>query len=141
MVDRWYHITVHNYHKDEMAHDCFTYIKSSKKLSIGESTRVYQSVQLKWEGIPEPHVSIPPNSGRNFDALIIPYKKSSIAYFGSLWSAIDFKPPHNEKHRLEGPGDFELIFVVYASKFPPAESKFFLHLGKKLEDVKFYNLI
>ena len=114
-------------------------VRAKKEFNV---TKLNLSIRNNgWQGIPEPHVSIPPNSGRNFDALIIPYKKSSIAYFGSLWSAIDFKPPHNEKHRLEGPGDFELIFVVYASKFPPAESKFFLHLGKKLEDVKFYKLI
>ena len=131
-------LPVRSLHKDEMAHDCAAYVKSSKKLSPDEPPKSYESVQLKWEGIPEPNVSIAHNSNRNFDALIIPHRQSNIAYFGSLWSAIDFKTPSSEKYRLERPGEFELNFIVDSSNFPPAQSKFFLQLGDKLQDVKFY---
>ena len=137
-ASRWYHITVRNIHKDEMAGECAAYVKTSRKLSQDEPPKSYESVQLKWEGIPEPNVSIPHNSNRNFDALIIPHKQSNIAYFGSLWSAIDFETPSSEKYRLEGPGEFELNFIVYWSNFPSTQSKFFLQLGNKLQDVKFY---
>jgi hypothetical protein len=135
---RWYHITVRNVHKDEMAHDCAAYVKSSKKLSPDGPPNSYESVQLKWQGIPEPNISIAQNSNRNFDALIIPHKQSNLAYFGSLWSAEDFKTPPSEKYHLEGPGEFELNFIVYSSNFPPTQSKFFLQLGDTLQDVKFY---
>ena len=65
-----------------MAGECAAYVKTSRKtFAQDEPPKSYESVQLKWEGIPEPNVSIPHNSNSNFDALIIPHKQSNISLF------------------------------------------------------------
>jgi hypothetical protein len=138
---RWYHITVKNRHNSKMAVDCVAYLRRSKNKSTNEPPKEYEPIELKWQGTTTPRSVIPSNFHRNFDALIIPHDKPNVAYFGLIWSAVDFSPPHNDRYSVKGPGDFELDYLVHSFNFPSEESKFFLHLGDKIEDVKFYRII
>lgn len=94
---RCYHITVKNRHNSKMAVDCVAYLRRSKNKSTNEPPKEYEPIELKWMGTTTPRTVIPSNFHRNIDALIIPHEKPNVAYFGCIWSAIDFSPPHNDR--------------------------------------------
>ena len=59
-----------NLHKEKIAHDCVAYIEKIKDLLTGKEWEL-ELVELKWAGVIDPRVSIPPRSFRRLDAFHI----------------------------------------------------------------------
>jgi hypothetical protein len=133
---RWYHIEVKNHHYKKIALDCVAYLESSKNVSTGDE-KLFTPVEFKWQGVNVPRTIIPPRYTRGLDAFFVPHEAPNRVYFGINRSLVDFTGLY-EEYSLNGPGKFELNFVVYSINFFPIRSTFLLHIGSSLDDIKFY---
>jgi hypothetical protein len=131
---RWFHVKLVNPNPEEMAKDCFANIVNTKDLRTGNIKNLNSS--LKWEESNETKLTVPQDSYKQFDAIVTSEERPSIAFLGLNWFNIGFPGPNKEQYTLEGPGEFELNFVVYSDNFPNVSGKYLLHLGDKIEDAK-----
>ena len=132
---RFYHIKAKNRHRQEIARNCVVYLESIRDLSNDE-VRTLELVEFKWKGVKTAGVSIPPKLFRSFDAFYVYYDSQNISYLGINEWIIDWTG-YRESHTLKGPGSFELTYVVFSENFSPARATFTLHIGNKLNDIRF----
>lgn len=130
---RYYHISAGNLHRDRVAFNCAAYLKNLLGLRGGKEHRLLD-IEFKWKGVTIPTVHIAPQWHRLFDAFYVRHDTPNRAYLGVNTSVIDYS---SYIYVLEGPGDFDLTFVVFSEGFAPAEATFRLHIGTKLEDIDF----
>jgi len=133
---KFYHILVKNLHQQKLAYECVAYLEEIKNLS-GKKMGPEEMVELKWKGVTNRAVSIPPKHPRSFDAFRVYYDEPTKVYLGINPHIIDFSG-YFPKFVIEGPGDFELTYVVFSQNFLPARRKFILHIGNKISDIKFW---
>jgi len=134
---RYYYIRVKNRHQEKTARDCVAYLVSAKNLSTGETNPYDELVELKWKGVVTDRVAIPPNRFRFLDAFRIFYDKQHVVQAGINPVTIDWEG-YYELYKLEGPGNFELSYVVFSENFSPVKATFRLHIGNRLDDIEFY---
>ena len=94
------------------------------------------AVCFKWKGIKTKEVSIPAMSCRNLDAFYVVHSSPSTINLGINQFLTDFSGYYDD-YTLDGPGKYELEFVVHSSNFSSSRSTFKLSIGKKLDSVKF----
>jgi len=133
----FYHIKVRNLHRQKIAYGCLAYLEKIVDLSTGKE-KSFEIVEFKWKGVITREAAILPKKFRYLDAFHIYYDSQNIVNLGINRFLIDFsgyEPPYT----LKGPGTFELSYVVFAENFSPARATFSLHIGNRLDDIKFYN--
>ncbi len=113
------------------------YLKQCTNISTGKTT-VFSPVELKWKGLNTIRTIIPPKNSKDFDAFHVPHDFPNTVYLGINNSIVDFTGIHDE-YKLVGPGKFELDFVVFSLNFEPKTKKFFLDIGTKIDDIRFYS--
>jgi len=138
-VARFYHIKVRNLHRQKVAYGCLAYVEKIVDRSNGEE-KSFETVEFKWKGIKTREAAILPKDFRYLDAFHVYYDSQDVVNLGINRHLIDFsgyEPPYI----LTGPGTFEITFAVYSNNFSPARSVFTLVIGRKMEDIKFYNVM
>ena len=136
-IARFYHIKVRNLHRQKIAHNCVAYLEKIVDLSTGKE-KSFELVEFKWKGVKPREAAIPPKVSRYLDAFLIYYDSPNIVHLGINRFLIDFSGYEPPYYTLEGPGTFELTYVVFSENFPPARATFKLDIGNKLDDLKFY---
>ncbi|HZD83893.1 MAG TPA: hypothetical protein VE076_13555, partial [Nitrososphaeraceae archaeon] len=132
---RWYHINVKNLHRQKIALDCLAYLESSKNILTGIE-KIFPPVEFKWQALNVPRIIIPPSYTRGFDAFFVSHETPHIVNFGINRHLVDYSGLY-EVYKLEGPGTFELNFVVFSINFAPIRQSFLLDIGSRLDDIKF----
>lgn len=136
-IARFYHIKVRNLHRQKIAYDCLAYLEKIVDISTDEE-KSFEIVEFKWKGIKTREAAILPKGFRYLDAFHIYYDSLNIVYLGINRFLIDFSG-YGALYILEGPGKFELTYVVFSENFSPTRATFSLHIGNRLDDIKFYN--
>jgi hypothetical protein len=137
-VCRWYLVNIKNMHHRKNAFDCFAYLESIKNISTLHK-RLYPPIELKWNVVTVPRVVIPPRYERGFGAFYVPHNTPSTVYFNINTFIVDNDSVCN-MFRLEGPGEFEITFVVFSFNFAPVRITCMLEIGSTLNDIKFYKM-
>jgi hydroxymethylpyrimidine pyrophosphatase-like HAD family hydrolase len=130
---RWYHITVENKHKGETAADCTGYVEDCYKILRGkgkEKINLPEPVELKWKGVTDKEVLIRPDHERSLDAFYVFKDSQDKIHLAVNQLHVDFSD-YLDAYVLQGPGRFELTYIVYSSNFPPAKSTFTLDIRKE----------
>lgn len=134
---RWYHMNVRNYHSSKIAFDCIGYLESSKDLTTMEKKN-YPPIELKWQGLNLSRTIIPPGLARPLDAFYVSFDAPDKVHFGINTSLVTFVG-YLEQYQLNGPGTFDLDFVIFSVNFNPIRQRLRLEIGNKISDIKFYN--
>ena len=134
-VARFYHIKVKNLHRQKIARNCIAYLEKIKNLSTDEE-KSFELVEFKWKGVKTREVAIPPEKPRYLDAFHVYYHSPNIVHLGINRHLVDFSG-YEPLYTLEGPGAFELTYVVFSENFSPARATFKLQVGERLDDIKF----
>lgn len=132
---RFYHVEVHNLHRDKIARNCTVFLESIEKLSTTEVSNPVL-LEYKWEGTIPPTVSIPPKKSRRFDAFYIFNDMPKTINLGLNPFIVDFSGYVNE-HTITTATDHRLTFVVFAENLQPVRRTFSLHVGAALNDADF----
>lgn len=154
---RWFHVKVTNAHKKKEALDCVGYItailekdtkeekyfnKKDHDKQIKPNQR--EPVELKWKGINVVSSTIFPGKYKFLDAFQVyrdvknPDKidDENVGYFGINFFIVDHTD-YYKQYKLGKNVDLEVSYIVYSRNFPPSEAKFSLHIGDKINDIKF----
>ena len=94
-------------------------------------------MEFKWKGVNTREAAILPKDCRYLDAFHIYYDSQNIVFLGINPFLVDFSG-YKSLYTLKCPGNFELTYVVFSEKFSPARATFSLHIGNRLDDIKFY---
>jgi len=132
---RFFHIKVKNLHQKRIARDCVAYLERIKNLSTGEPQPV-ELVEFNWKGIKTPRVAIPPKKFRYLDAFHVLHDSPNTVHLAICHNVVDLTEYYQE-YTLIGPGTFELTYVVFPENLSPARATFSLHIGARLDDIKF----
>jgi hypothetical protein len=131
---RFFHITVSNRHDNKTAHECLVYLSQILNLETNEIRRPPQ-VELKWKPMKPDSVAILPNQQREFDALYVECDNPNVIYFGINRFLVD-SDVFNSQYELAIPGTYEIQFEIVSREFTPFKSKFRLHFGTTLEELR-----
>ena len=134
---RFYHIKVLNRHGWKIAQECAAYLESIKDVSANK-TMSWELVEFKWKGITTPRVSISPKSFRYLDAFYVFDTLPQTIHLGINHAIVDFSG-YSNLYRLQGPGEFELTYVVFTHNFAPAKATYKLSIGNRPDDIRFYS--
>jgi len=132
---RFYHLKVRNLHDRTTAHDCVAYLEKIRDVSTGKEW-VPDLVEFKWKGVKGSRIAIPPKKCRYLDAFHVYHGSPRMVYLGINSFIIDWTG-YLQQYTLEGPGNFELAYVVFSENFSSTRAKFGLRIGTSLEDVRF----
>jgi len=124
---RFFHIGVHNRHRRKTAMNCCVYLEKAAALDPAAKILV-KTVEFKWEGYMLPNAHIQPGTVRKFDAFWIQHDQPNQVKFNMFCDASYFYP------QIEGPGRYELTYLVMADNFPPTRRSFMLTLNSLLND-------
>jgi hypothetical protein len=93
----------------------FVSTTASQETSVSDTTiKTTEPIELKWKGVTTQGVLIAPDTPRKIDAIFIYEDHPSIAYAGTNYTLIDYS---EYDIKIEGPGIFELNFVIYSDNF------------------------
>lgn len=127
---RFFHITVRNLNPHKHARNCYAFLETGRDLST-EGSLLVESVEFKWAGYVLPNATILPSSYRNIDGFFVFHDSPNIPRFNVFSDSTRFIP------QIEGPGDYELTYVVISDNFDLVRSTFIVHLGNALDEIKF----
>jgi len=127
MYARFYHLTVQNLNAFKIALNCYAYMEAIKDLQKDLNIS-FRTTELKWAGYTLPNAAIMPQSDRELDAVKIFHHSPQEVHFSSFSDSGYFMRPIN------GPGEFELDYVVISENFSPARIKTKLTIGSSLDD-------
>jgi len=127
---RFFHLSINNLNHKRIALDCVGYVESIKDLTKDKQID-FQTTELKWAGYTQPSVAIIHKSYRKLDAFLLYHHRPTTLYFNCFSDSSDFMKP------IQGPGDFELTYVIISKNFPLARAKFKIHLGNQLSEFRF----
>lgn len=127
---RFFHIKVDNLDSKEAARNCIVFLESVRNTSTGEKIDYY--VEVYWQRFTVPNATILPGLARYFDALMVFHDSPHIPRF-KVFSTSDspkFVP------KAEGPGEYQLTYIVCSDNFETIRGVFNLSLGKYLKDIE-----
>lgn len=75
---------------------------------------------------------------RPLDAFYVSFDAPDKVHFGINTSLVTFVG-YLEQYQLNGPGTFDLDFVIFSVNFNPIRQRLRLEIGNKISDIKFYN--
>lgn len=125
---RFFHIDVRNLNIHKHARNCYAFLERIRNLSTGQCDET-NYVELKWAGYRLPGATILPGSQRRIDAFFAFNQSPRFLQSSSFTDATDYVP------RVEGPGDYDLTYVVVSDNFQRVTSTFRVHLGDKLDEI------
>jgi hypothetical protein len=130
---RYYHMTLRNLSTRITATDCKVQVLGIRQIDrVG--VRVPDVIEMKWKHITWPTVSIPPETSREFDGMLIPEDIPHKAILGILNTPYVDSGRIVDQCSIFGPGNFEVDIVAYSREFAPAKATLVIHLGDKIED-------
>lgn len=126
---RFFHVTVRNLNPYKMARNCYAFLETIIDPK-GNSLPV-ECVEFKWAGYVLPNATILSSSSRSIDGFYVFHDTPNIPKFNVFTDSTRFFP------KIEGSGDYELTFLVVSDNFKPVRKKIRMHLGNRLEDIRF----
>ena len=130
LIARFFHISVHNRHREKLATNCSVYLE--KAIRLPATNIPLKTVEFKWAGVQIPSVGIAPAGTREFDAFLILHQDPSQVRFNTFSDSIDYIPVFPT-----GPAEYELSYAVRSENFSPARGVFKLHLNAQLANTIF----
>lgn len=127
---RFFHINVHNCHREKLATNCNVYLERAIKRP--NTIIPLKTIEFKWAGVQFPSVGIAARTLRSFDAFHILRAHPTRLRFNVFTDASDYYPRF-----LEETGEYELSYLVTAENFPPARGSFILVLNNVLDKTTF----
>jgi hypothetical protein len=127
---RYFHLEVHNRHRERTAANCYAYLEKVIDLSKGQELPI-KSIEFKWAGYTHPSVHIPPRTMRQLDAFFVFLNAPTQLRFNTFADSTEFVP------QVTGPGEYEMHYLVTADNFAPARASFKLSLGASLAAISF----
>jgi hypothetical protein len=131
---RFFHVRVYNRHISQVAWKCLCYIEKIIDLSKNEEVPL-EIIELKWRGIGNIEIQIPPSANRKFDAIFIDKNHYDLARIGFNRSIVDYYR-YNDIMILNKPGKYLIKFVAFSENFLPARAGFICHLENDIDSVK-----
>jgi hypothetical protein len=126
---RFFHLTVENLNPYDIARNCTAYVEVIKNLSTN-SVIPFRTAELKWAGYMLPNAAIMPRMKRDLDAFYVLYDSPQIVHFQCFTDSGAFMRP------IEGPGEFQLDYVVISENFPTAKIKTLLTISNSIDDLE-----
>lgn len=127
---RYFHVLVKNLNSRTPAINCYVYLEQVRDLSNNSNIPI-ETIEFEWAGYTQPNAVILPNASRHFRAFNILHQDAKKLCFDLFTDSSRFIP------RINGPGEFELTYVVVSENFPPARRTFSLHIGDELDEIRF----
>ena len=127
----YYHLQIENEHRSKIAKNCFGYLHSIKDTLTKSYIRL-RTAELKWAGYTFPFAAIMPDSKRELDAFYVKDKDPKTLHFSC------FSDTSYHMRPIEGPGVFELRYVVVSDNFPLADAIFTVNIHHNSEGIEFY---
>jgi hypothetical protein len=124
---RFFHVGVHNRHRNKIAMNCCVYLEKATALDSGVEIPV-KTVEFKWEGYMLPNAHIQPGTVRKFDAFWMLHDQPTKLEFNMFCDASYFYP------QIASAGRYELTYLVVADNFPPARRSLILNLNSSLSE-------
>jgi hypothetical protein len=129
----FYHIRLHNEHKEKTMHNCMIYLIDYKPLGAvrnGDKRKKLDPIEFKWKGVLTRDVIIAPSSFRDFDAFhIVNDDKNDrlrkVIHLGYNAHHTDFEEYLEDFALLED--HYKLEFVVYSLNFPSKVQDIIVH--------------
>jgi hypothetical protein len=131
---RFFHVKVTNNHNLKTAHECSVYLNSITDLN-DRTVRCPPVVEFKWQAMKTESVMILPNQARYFDALFVEKHIPNIVHLGINPCLLDFSGFY-QPYIIAAPGDYELEFELTSREFQSLRTKFRLHIGTNLDDLR-----
>jgi hypothetical protein len=131
---RFFHVKVTNNHNLKTAHECSVYLNSITNLNDG-TVRRPPIVEFKWQGMKNESVIILPIQTRCFDAFFVEKQIPNIIHLGINPFLLDFSGFY-QPYIITAPGDYELQFELASREFQSIRTRFSLHIGTNLEDLR-----
>jgi hypothetical protein len=129
-MTRFFHIKVHNCHREKLATNCYVYMqKATKRPNTNIPLR---TIEFKWSGTRLPSVGIAPGAEREFDTFHICHVEPTTLRFNVFTDATDYYPKFPP-----GAGEYELSYLVISDNFPPAQGSFVLNLEGSVDQTTF----
>ncbi len=125
---RFFHVRACNDHRDMMA-AAFVNLDNIVPHGLQRIAPVQiRTVEAKWAGYVFPNAVIRPRSFRDFDACWVDRTQPTLAGFNLFSDSSEYTP------MIQGPGQFELRYTVFAERFPPQSINLLLTLGESIND-------
>jgi hypothetical protein len=131
---RFFHVRVTNNHNLKTAHECSVYLNSITDLN-DRTVRCPPVVEFKWQAMKTESVTILPNQTRYFDALFVEKHIPNIVHLGINPFLLDFSGFY-QPYIIAVQGDYELEFELASREFQSLRTKFGLHIGTNLDDLR-----
>ena len=127
---RFYHLNVQNLNIYKIALNCYAYVELIKDLQK-DIAIPFRTMELKWAGYTLPNAAIIHKSERGLDAIKVFHENPKEILFSTFSDSGYYMQPIN------GPGEFELDYLIISENFPPARIKTKLTIGSSLDDIYF----
>jgi hypothetical protein len=109
--NRFFHLRVTNLHYRKPALMCSAFVRSMVGRTTGEPID-FRMAELKWAGSSQLFASVPPGLAREVDLGYVPHRNPTLFVFNTFSTSTQYMPP------LQGPGDYEIAYVVASVTFP-----------------------
>ncbi|MGA7477048.1 MAG: hypothetical protein WBW47_07555 [Thermoplasmata archaeon] len=129
---RWLHFLLHNLDHRKPAYDCVAYTTEVRNVA-SDVRRTLPLVEMKFHGIIQPSVIVPPKESRQFAALRIVKETPPWAIIAFNPLIVDFTGFMND-FRISEPGDHDIRVVAYSRNFNRVEARFRFHLADRAEE-------
>ncbi len=123
---RFFHLKVENLNPYKIGLNCTAYVEAIRDLRTN-SEMSFRTVELKWAGYMLPTAAIMPRSERDLDAFYIIYDNPQVVRFQCFTDSGYFMRP------IQGPGEFQLDYIVISENFSPARIKLKLAIGNSID--------
>jgi hypothetical protein len=132
---RFYHVRVTNNNNLKTAHECQVYLTNITNLNNGRIQRP-PLVEFKWKPMRTKSVEILPRQPRYFDAFFVEIRTPNVVHLGINPFLLDFTG-YYLPYTINGPGDYELEYVLVSQEFHTVRQNFRLHIGTNLDELIF----
>ena len=129
---RWFHASVRNHHERKVARGCVAYVTQVRTQT---KSWVPSTLELAWAAFPEPVATIIPRSSRDLDLGFVLHERPDTFQFNHHSLSSRYNQP------LNGPGEFEIEYVVLAESFPRIAATMRLTLGSTLPEVRLVQVV
>jgi len=124
---RFFHLTVENLNPYRIALNCTAYVEAITDLRTNSEVS-FKTTELKWAGYGLPAAAIIARSQRDLDAFFVLHNDPRTVRFQSFSDSEAYMRP------IQGPGEFQLDYVVISENFTPARIKLKLTIGSSIDN-------
>lgn len=126
---RFFHLKVQNLNLRKVALNCIGHLSSAFSRTNGTRLPLLSS-ELRWAGSILPNIAILPEFPRLLDLGFVFKDQPNVLHFNSFSTSSRFMAP------IQGPGDFELEYLVVSENFPSLRQSCYVSLGNSFGALK-----